>query len=183
MTFIGKAGVCKRWSMQLVCLLTALLISSVSFAERALESADVDAWLSTTEKLMPMQEVFEKMGQGSTIADKYTEEEFKALDQATQDEVMDDMLKEQGAYDDIYGVLNQYDWSSAGEYMRVSSRLGMAIAAHMREEMMKSLPAEQRQMMAEMAGPVDANPEDVALVAKNWDKLSTFMGQYMKAQP
>lgn len=157
-----------------------ITIAGVVQAERALSSKDVDSWLATTEKLMPMQSVFEKMGENSTFAG-YTEEQFKALPESKQDDVMDDLLKEHGAYDDVYAVLNQYDWSSAGDYMRVSSRIGQAIAAHMRAQMMQSLPAEQRKMMEEMTGPVTANPDDVALVSKNWDKVSSFMGQYMQA--
>ncbi|MDO3385755.1 hypothetical protein QWI17_07895 [Gilvimarinus sp. SDUM040013] len=168
------------WVKGMTIVVLALL-SSIVMAERELNAGDVDAWLATTEQLMPMQDVFEKMGQGSTIADEYTEEEFKALSIEKQDEVMDDMLKEQGAYDQIYAVLNEYEWPSAGEYMRVSSRIGMAIAARMRDQMMKSLPAEQRQMMEEMSGPVNANPADVALVESNWDKVSQFMGKYMQA--
>ncbi|MDO3382216.1 hypothetical protein [Gilvimarinus algae] len=159
--------------------LVMLVLTSAALADVTLNEKALDNWLATTKDFMPMQEVFESISKDSAIASQYTEEEFKALSLEKQDELLDDMLKEQNAYDKVYKVLNQHDWGSAGDYMRVSSRLGMAIGAHMRDLMMQSLPPEQQQMMREMAGEVDAEPEDVALVSQHWEKISSFMAENM----
>lgn len=170
-----------RYSVKLLSAILLSVLAAFSFADRELTSADVQAWLDTTEQLMPMQEAFAKMGESKTIADKYTEEEFRALAPEKQDEVMDEMLRQEGIYDQIYPVLNQFKWKSAGEYMRVSSRLGLAIAAHMRAQLLASVPEDQRQQMESIAKPVNANPADVKVIDQNWAEVSQFMSKYLQA--
>ncbi|MBU2887010.1 hypothetical protein KO507_14665 [Gilvimarinus agarilyticus] len=169
-----------RGLAMLCAALLLSLLSVVASAAEKLTNADVEAWLGATEQLMPMQDAFTKMAKNETIANQYTEEEFKALAPAKQDEVMDEMLKQEGVYDQIYPVLKQFDWESAGEYMRVSSRIGLAIGAYMREQLLASVPEDQRERMEQVAKPVDANPEDVAVVKENWEQVSQFMNKHMR---
>ncbi|UTF60479.1 hypothetical protein [Gilvimarinus sp. DA14] len=166
-----------RLMNQVMVLLAALL---VSVSVQADDAEDLDRWLETTQEFMPMKDVFEAIGENSTIANQYSEEEFLALSVDKQDEVLDDMLKEQGVYDKMYKVLNEKDWDSAGEYVRTSARYGKAIAYQMREMLTASMPEEQRQMMQEMSGEIEANPADVKLVKDNWGKITTFMSKHIE---
>lgn len=168
---------------RLTCVLTTLcLLLAANLASAQTLTTDLlDKWLTTTEDFMPMQEVLDSLGEDSEVSKQYTSEEFAALDFAKQDAIMDDILKEQGVYDEVYDVLKNNNWDSAGEYMRIGERLGKAIALKVQNQMLASLPPEQAEMMKEMSGgDIEAAPEDVAFVSDNWEKIEKFMGQYMQ---
>ncbi|WP_020209729.1 hypothetical protein [Gilvimarinus chinensis] len=168
----------KSWKNRFVSQCLALVAFMVmSTWVQADDSKELDRWLETTQEFIPMKDVFEAIGENSTIANQYSEEEFLALSVDKQDEVLDDMLKEQGVYDKMYNVLKAKDWESAGEYVRASARYGKAIAYQMREMLTASMPEEQKKMMQEMSGEIEANPEDVKLVKDNWDKVTAFMSK------
>ncbi|HEY7886568.1 MAG TPA: hypothetical protein VIC08_16585 [Cellvibrionaceae bacterium] len=157
-----------------------LMMAAMVNAE-ALTKSQLDSWLATTEDLIPLQSVLDSMGEDSTVAKQYTEEEFEALAIDKQNEVMDEMLKEQGVYDDIYAVLKPNGWSHAGDYMRIGNRLGKAISVHMQNQMLANLPPEQAQMVKEMTGnDIDAAPEDIAFVTEHWETIEGFMGKFMQ---
>ncbi|MCP8898681.1 hypothetical protein [Gilvimarinus xylanilyticus] len=170
----------KSFFSRCVLLLALTFGVSLAQAEETIDSDTIDSWLETTQAFIPMQDVFQAIGENSALAQKYSEEEFMAMSLEKQDDVLDEVLKEQGVYDKIYKVLEDNDWDSAGEYVRVSSRVGQAIAYQMREMLMAKMPEEQQQMMREMAGEVDAKPEDVEVVSDNWDKISAFMAKNME---
>jgi|GEM_PF-3325152 len=172
---VGKfSAVLTRALLALCCV----VFMAQAQAAETLDGAMLDKWLATTNEFLPMQDVFKNISEESEIAQKYTEEEFKAMDAAKQDKLMDQLLKDEGVYDDIYAVLNKQDWPSAGSYMRISSRVATAIQVHMQNMMLKSLPAEQAQMVKEMmGGDVEADPKDVAIVSQNWSRISKFVGE------
>jgi len=165
------------WSRAFLVLCCVWFTAQAQAAE-SLNSATLDKWLATTTEFVPMQDVFEKISQESEITKKYTQEEFKAMDIDEQDKLMDQLLKDEGVYEEVYNVLNEKDWDSAGSYIRISTRIAQGIQVHMQNMMLKNLPAEQAQMVKEMmGGDVTANPKDVELVSKNWSKISQFIGE------
>lgn len=162
-------------------VLFLLATAPVASAQTTLTEGILDRWLTTTEDFLPMQEVLDSLGEDSEVSKQYTSEEFAALSVDKQNEIMDDILKEQGVYDEVYEVLNANGWDRAGDYMRIGERLGKAIALNVQNQMLASLPPEQAEMVKEMSGgDIDADPEDVAFVSEHWEKIEAFMGQYMQ---
>ncbi|BFM20833.1 hypothetical protein [Gilvimarinus japonicus] len=173
-----KIGQCPAARLRVFLLLCCVVFTAQGWAAEPLNSATLDKWLATTTEFIPMQDVFERISQESEITKKYTQDEFKAMDVEEQNKLMDQLLKDEGVYDDVYKVLNQKDWDSAGSYIRISTRIAQAIQVHMQNMMLKNLPAEQAQMVKEMmGGDVTADPKDVELVSKNWSKISRFIGE------
>ncbi|WP_049721574.1 hypothetical protein [Gilvimarinus polysaccharolyticus] len=171
---LGKLSVVVSRTFLLLC---CMLFALPSQAADELNSATLDKWLTTTKEFIPMQDVFDRISEESEIAKKYTQDEFKAMDVAEQDKLMDQLLKDEAVYDEVYSVLNAQDWSSAGQYIRVSTRIATGVQVYMQDMMLKNLPAEQAQMVKEMmGGEVQADPQDVEFVSNNWTKISTFLG-------
>lgn len=162
-------------------LLVLLATTPLASAQTVLTEELLDRWFATTEDFLPMQDVLDSLGQDSEVSKRYTSEEFAALSLGKQNDVMDEILQEQGVYNEVYQVLGANDWERAGEYMRIGERLGKAIAVTVQNQMLASLPTEQAQIVKEMTGSdIEAAPEDIAFVTEHWDKIETFMAQYMQ---
>lgn len=165
---------------RLLLILAGLLFAVTASAAKPLDSADVDQWLATTSELVPMRAMFERIANESALTQKYTQKAFKAMEAAQQDKIVDQLLKDEAVYDQVYQVLHKHSWPNAGDYVRVSSRMAVAVQAHMQNVMLQNLPAAQARIVQEMmGGSVNAPSQDVALVRRNWDKISTFVGQHI----
>lgn len=167
------------WAALALVLLT--VVATMANAQATLTEGMLDRWLTTTEDFLPMQDVLDSLGQDSEVSKQYTSEEFAGLSVEKQNDIMDDILKEQGVYDEVYQVLKDNNWDRAGDYMRIGERLGKAIALNVQNQMLASLPPEQADMVKEMSGgDIDADPADVAFVSEHWEKIEAFMGQHMQ---
>ena len=167
-----------QWLKQALLSVCLVLLTAQVQAQETLDSKVVDQWLATTKAVIPMRDVFERISEESEIAQKYSQDEFKAMDRDEQDKLLDQLLKDEGVYDEVYEVLDANDWDNAGSYVRVSERMAQGIQVHMQNMMLKNLPAEQAQMVKEMmGGDVEADPNDVEVISKNWGKISRFIGE------
>ncbi len=167
------------WAALVFALLA--VAAPMANAQTTLTEGVLDRWLATTEDFLPMQDVLDSLGQDSEVSKQYTSEEFAALSIDKQNDIMDEILREQGVYNEVYQVLKDNNWERAGDYMRIGERLGKAIALNVQNQMLASLPPEQAEMVKEMSGgDIDADPADVAFVSEHWEKIEAFMGQHMQ---
>jgi hypothetical protein len=167
-------------ALRLWLVLVGLFFTATATAANELDSALLDRWLVTANELAPMREVFERIANESELAQQYTYHAFSAMSRAQQDQLLDQLLKSEAIHQQVYQVLHKQDWPSAGQFVRVGSRLAVAVQALMQDTMLQKLPAVQAQIVQEMmGGRVEAPAQDVALVRNNWSKISELLKQHM----
>lgn len=116
-----------------------------------------------------------------------SDEDIKAFDRlpvAEQDKQISDFLQQKNMLDAANGIAARHGWKSVGEYMRLSTKLGNAIAAYFLVDSMKNLNTEQKKAMREKADPavLDVPASDINFVKANENLLKQYMLAYSQGK-
>ena len=109
---------------------------------------------------------------------------FDLLPATEQDLKINTFLQNKKMLESASAIASQHGWKSVGEYMRLSAKLGNAIAAYFLADEMVGLLPEQKKAMLEKADPaVRAVPTaDVDFVKANEKLLKSYIQAYSKGR-
>jgi hypothetical protein len=112
-----------------------------------------------------------------------TEEQLSAFDllpAAEQDQKINVFLQQQKMLESAKLITFQRGWKSVGEYRRLSTRLGNAIAAHFLVGKMSHLTVDEKNTLREKSDPavVAVPPADIAFVKANERLLKQYIQAY-----
>lgn len=163
------------------CCAFLLLFSCVqAFAQflpdnTRLNVQSVQRWMDSNRDFASFMKVLD--GMHTTDEDL---KKFEALPALEQDQKIADFLKKHNLLQQTNAIVARHGWMSAGEYMRLSTRLGNAIAAFFYMQQTAKLTEEQKKSMRAKtdAAVLNAPPEDVAFVKANENLLKAYMQAY-----
>lgn len=106
--------------------------------------------------------------------------DFEALTAVQQDQYIEQVLREDKLLEQADRVVRQHGWRSVGEYMRLSTKLGNAIAAYFLLGDLGQITEEQAKQLKEKADPaVLAVPQqDIDFIRRNEKMLRHYIQAY-----
>ena len=140
-----------------------------------LNAQSVARWMQTNRDIAPIVQVVDSM-----YATDAELKAFDALPAGEQDQRINVLLKSNGLLDHANQVTQKHGWKSVGEYMRLSTKLGNAIAAYFLFADLGKVTEEQEQQLKEKADPaVLAVPKsDIEFIKKNEKALQQYIQAY-----
>lgn len=139
----------------------------------------VQRWMDSNRDFAPIVQLLDGMHSSEQAIQR-----FDRLPAAEQDQKINQFLQQNNKLDAARLVVSGRGWKSVGEYMRLSAKLGNAIAAYFLLGSLQNLPAEQQKAMREKADPaVLAVPaSDIAFVKANEKLLKRYIQAYSQGQ-
>lgn len=140
-----------------------------------LNSQSVTRWMQTNRDIAPIVQLVDSMN--TTEAELKV---FEALPPAEQDKKINAVLKSNNLLGSANQITQKHGWKSVGEYMRLSTKLGNAIAAYFLFGDLGKVTEEQAQQLKEKADPaVLAVPKsDIEFIKKNEKVLQKYIQAY-----
>ena len=167
-----------------IVIFSLVLASSVSFAQflpnnSSLSVQSVQRWMDSNRDFTPIIQALDEMHKTEDDLKK-----FDALPSTEQDQKITVFLLQKKLLDSSNAVATRHGWKSIGEYMRLSTKLGNAIAAYFFTEETAKLPAEHKQALrAKTDAAILAAPkEDIAFVKNNEKLLKEYIQAYAKGR-
>lgn len=116
-----------------------------------------------------------------------TEDDLKTFDTlpaADQDQKITAFLIKNNQLESANAIATRHGWKSPGEYMRLSTKLGNAIAAYFFSEETAKLSDVQKNALRAKTDPavLNAPKEDVAFVKANENLLKNYIQAYAKGR-
>lgn len=141
----------------------------------ALNVQSVQRWMDSNRDLSPIVQTVDTMHR--TDADLKL---FDNLPAAEQDQRINQFLQQKNMLQAANTIAVGRGWKSVGEYMRLSSKLGNAIAAYFLLDSLVNLNAEQKKALRDKADPaVLAVPAaDIDFVKANEKLLQQYIQAY-----
>ncbi len=142
---------------------------------RTLNAQSVERWMKSSRPMAPVMALLDAMHDSAeTLA------AFDQLAPLEQDRQIDAFLREQHQLAEAQAVVQQLGWRSVGEYQRLGSRLGNAIAAYFLAQDMQGLNEEQRQLLRQNSDPVllAVPAAEIAFVQTNEAALQQYIRAY-----
>jgi hypothetical protein len=145
----------------------------------ALNVQSVQRWMESNRDFKAILNVLDAMHSTENDLKK-----FDALSPSDQDKKINDFLREKQYLEIATSIAVRHGWKSVGEYMRLSTKLGNAIAAHFLVEETKNLTPKQKKQVHEKTDPsVLAVPaEDIVFVNKNETLLKSYIQAYAQGR-
>jgi hypothetical protein len=145
----------------------------------ALNVQSVQRWMASNRDFKGVLEILDPMHSTETDLKK-----FEALSPPDQDKKINDFLREKKTLETATSIAVQHGWKSVGEYMRLSTKLGNAIAAYFLVEETKNLTATQKKQVHEKtdASVLAVPTEDIAFVNKNEKLLKSYIQAYAQGR-
>ncbi len=142
---------------------------------KTLNVQSVTRWMQSNRDLAPVMQVLDAM---NPTADAMNH--FDALTPEQQDAQIDAYLTEKNLLPMAQHLAKQHGWKSLGEYMRLSTRLGNAIAAYFSFGQLQNPTADELKAIREKADPaILAVPaSDIAFVKANEPLLRAYIQAY-----
>lgn len=140
-----------------------------------LNAQSVQRWMQTNRDIEAFVQAVDSMN--ATDADLKA---FEALSPVEQDNKINSLLESKKLLDNANLVTQQHGWKSVGEYMRLSTKLGNAIAAYFLFGDLGKVTEEQAQQLKEKADPaVLAVPRsDIDFIKRNEKVLQKYIQAY-----
>ena len=140
-----------------------------------LNAQSVSRWMQTNRDISAIVQVVGSMN--TTDAELKS---FEALPAAEQDQKIDALLKSKNLLETANQIVQKHGWKSVGEYMRLSTKLGNAIAAYFLFADLGKVTQEQELQLKEKADPaVLAVPKsDIEFIKKNEKTLRQYIQAY-----
>ncbi len=135
----------------------------------------VERWMKSAQALSPVVESIDSMFA--------TDDAIKAFDElpaAEQDKQIQQFLSERQEWNQALALARQYGWQSPGEFRRLGTRLGNAIAAYFVKKDQQGLNEEQIKQLNEKTDPaILAVPaSDIEFVERNEKQLQRYIQGY-----
>lgn len=168
---------------QLIVIVMAITTSTVVSVANAqllpdnstLNSQSIERWMQSNRAMAPLMQLLDEMNA--------TADALKAFDELTpieQDKKIEAFLAEKNMLASAHRIATTQGWKSVGEYMRLSTRLGNAIAAYFLAQDLQQLPEEQAKALREKADPaILAVPEsDIGFIKVHEKTLQQYIQAY-----
>lgn len=163
------------------CVALLLLVSCAqSFAQflpdnTTLNVQSVKRWMDSNRDLANVMQVLD--GMNTTDADL---KKFDAMPAAEQDQKIVAFLQKHNLLQQTNSLVARHGWKSAGEYMRLSTRLGNAIAAYFYTQQIANLTEEQKKSVRAKtdAAVLNAPAADIAFIKANENLLKAYIQAY-----
>ncbi len=163
------------------CIAWVLLFCSVPASaqllpdNKTLNAQSVHRWMQTNRDIAPVVQVVDE-----TNTNEAALKAFESLLPAEQDQKINELLKAKNLLERANQITQQYGWKSVGEYMRLSTKLGNAIAAYFLFGNLGKVTAEQQKQLKEKADPaVLAVPKsDIDFIKRNEKALQKYIQAY-----
>ena len=142
---------------------------------KTLNIQSVERWMQTNRDIEPMVQVVDSMN-----ATEAALKAFETLSAPEQDQKINELLKSKNLLESANQITQKHGWKSVGEYMRLSTKLGNAIAAYFLFGDLGKVTEEQAQQLKEKADPaVLAVPRsDIDFIKKNEKALRKYILAY-----
>lgn len=161
-----------------------LLFVNLSYAQflpnnTVLSVQSVQRWMESNRDFAGVIQVLDEMHK--------TEEESKKFDvlpAVEQDQKITAFLIQKNQLETANAIAARHGWKSTGEYIRLSTKLGNAIAAYFfNEESSHLSDAQKKALRAKTDSAVlNAPPEDIAFVKANENLLKNYIQAYSKGR-
>ena len=167
------------------CFAFLLLISSVySYAQLLPDNTTLN--VQSVQRWMDSNRDFASVVQALDAMHKSDEElkKFDALPASEQDQKITDFLQKNNLLQSANSISTRHGWKTVGEYMRLSTKLGNAIAAYFFTQETANLSETQKKSLRAKtdAAVLNAPQEDIAFVKSHEVLLKTYIQAYGKGR-
>ncbi len=163
---------CITWVLCIYCVsASAQLLPD----NKSLNAQSVARWMQSNRDIAPIVQVVDAMHATDAAL-----KAFEALPPAEQDQKINALLKSNNLLESANQITQKHGWKSVGEYMRLSTKLGNAIAAYFLFGDLGKVTEEQEKQLKEKADPaVLAVPKsDIDFIKKNEKALQKYIQAY-----
>lgn len=161
-----------------------LLFVNFSYAQllpnnTVLSVQSVQRWMDSNRDFSGVIQVLDGMHKTEDDLKK-----FDALSAAEQDQKITAFLLQKNQLESATAIASRHGWKSPGEYMRLSTKLGNAIAAYFFSEETAKLSDAQKTALRAKTDPavLNAPKEDIAFVKANENLLKNYIQAYAKGR-
>lgn len=139
----------------------------------------VQRWMDSNRDFAPLVQLLDGL-----YSSELDMQRFERLAIAEQDQKINQFLLQNNKLDTARRVVIERGWKSVGEYMRLSTQLGNAIAAYFLLDSLQGATAEQKKALREKADPaILAVPaSDIAFIKANERLLQQYIQAYSRGQ-
>jgi hypothetical protein len=170
----------RKFAIALSLLCCNLFFSQLSYAQflpdnTSLNVQSVQRWMQSNRDFAAIVQTLDELNKTENDLKK-----FDALPAAEQDQKITAFLQQKQLLDSANKIARQHGWKSLGEYTRLSTRLGNAIAAHFYTQEAARLTVEQKKMLQAKTDPVvlAVPTTDIAFVKNNEKLLKAYIQAY-----
>lgn len=145
----------------------------------SLNVQSVQRWMESNRDFASVMQALDEMHKTEAELKK-----FDALSAAEQDQKITIFLQQKKLLESTNTIASRHGWKSAGEYMRLSTKLGNAIAAYFFTEETAKLSDSYKKALRERTDPavLAAPQEDIAFVKNNEKLLKDYIQAYAKGR-
>jgi hypothetical protein len=139
----------------------------------------VQRWMESNRDFKPILEVLD----GLHVSDADLKQ-FDSLPAVDQDKKITEFLNDKKYLDTATSIATRHGWKSVGEYMRLSTKLGNAIAAYFLVGETQNLSTKQKKQVRDKTDPsvLSVPQEDIAFVNANEKLLKQYIQAYGKSR-
>jgi len=174
----------KKFALVLSLLCCGLFFSEFSYAQllpdnTRLNVQSVQRWMQSNRDFAAIVQTLDELNKTESDLKK-----FDALPAVEQDQKITSFLQQKQLLESANKVAGQHGWKSLGEYTRLSTKLGNAIAAHFYTQEVSRLTEEQKKALEAKTDPVilAVPPSDIAFVKNNEKLLKSYIQAYAKGK-
>lgn len=159
----------------MLCIFSTSAIAQLLPDNKNLNAQSVARWMQTNRDIAPIVQLVDGMNATDAAL-----KAFEALSPVEQDQKINALLKSKNLLENANQITQKHGWKSVGEYMRLSTKLGNAIAAYFLFGDLGNVTEEQAQQLREKADPaVLAVPKsDIDFIKKNEKVLQKYIQAY-----
>ncbi len=141
----------------------------------SLNVQSVQRWMSSNRDFASVMQKLDTMHKSEEELKK-----FEALPAPQQDAKITEFLQRNNLLQSVTAIAGRHGWKSPGEYMRLSTRLGNAIAAYFFAQEVAGLTEAQKKAVRAKADPAVLNTpnEDIAFVKSHETLLKAYIQAY-----
>lgn len=160
----------------ILCMIFSVSVNAQFLPDnKSLNVQSVERWMKSAQALSPVVESIDSMFT--------TDEALKAFDDLPaleQDQKIQQFLAGRQEWDQALALARQYGWQSPGEFRRLGTRLGNAIAAYFVKKDKQGLNQEQIKQLDEKTDPVilAVPASDIEFVERNEKQLQRYIQGY-----
>lgn len=163
---------CISW---VLCICCTSAVAQLLPDNKSLNAQSVSRWMQTNRDIAPIVQLVDSMN--ATDAELKA---FEALSPTEQDQRINSLLKVNNLLETANQITQRHGWKSVGEYMRLSTKLGNAIAAYFLFGDLGKVTEEQAQQLKEKADPavLAVSGSDIEFIKKNEKALQKYIQAY-----
>ncbi len=163
------------FSVSFFLMLAGSIANAQLLPNSTLNTQSVQRWMQTNRDIAPIMQAIDTMNNTDAKI-----KAFDALPAIEQDKKIDALLTSKNLQEMAKNITQKHGWKSVGEYMRLSTRLGNAIAAYFLFGDTEKMTEEQAKQLKGKADPaVLAVPRsDIEFVKRNEKTLQHYIQAY-----